>query len=809
VAAALLCGARPAAAQTIPAGCTSIGSVLTCTGNRAAGVELDTVGFASTYTTLNVVNLSTDIAPAAGVPGIVFTSDDAVMLNVATPPFGIFTTGDDAPGIFAGSDNGSVSINAFADIATTGNLSHGIAAESIGGTEVTWAGTIMTEGDDSRGIWAESDSGNVTVEAAGTITTGGEDADGIWTFSSTGAVEVNSAADIITTGENSPGISVSAGTTAVVRSWGNVFATGLGSPGITVDADQVQVDNYGRVLGGPCCGGVMVSGTTSALIRNFGTIIGDPSGEAIFAVGDDALVENYGTVTGNVIMFGGSSSVFNNHAGALFNSGETVMADTVLNEGIIAPGGRGVVLLSGTMISNYFTQGSTGIYAVDIDPAASVDRSDLIVVSNTAQLAGNVAVHLLSLPVNPVDAFLILTAGTVSDNDLGVIASPALHATLISDAANVTLAIGVAFDGMSGLSANQRAIAGGVQRLYAGGAGGIAPVLLGLLNTQNFGAYSDALDQLSPEVYSEAAISALFATQAFAGSLLSCRVNGTDTASIIREGQCLWAGASARFLDTGTTAQQIGFSETAGLFTAGAQVALDDVWRLGLAGGFQSSTLQTATGAQSEGVLGQAGVAIKYNPGPLLLAGALTGGGATYDTRRPLSFGGFTGVAEGDQDLGIFSGTLRAAYVLGSPHLYFKPMLDANLTQLQLGGFAETGSAALSVEGGGHTVFALTPSVEAGTEWWLANGTLVRPLLHAGLVWYADPDLALTSSFVDAPLGIAPFTIRTDMDEVMGLVGAGIEVISSEDAVMRLSYDGQLGETTQIHSVGIKGSARF
>ena len=43
----------------------------------------------------------------------------------------------------------------------------------------------------------------------------------------------------------------------------------------------------------------------------------------------------------------------------------------------------------------------------------------------------------------------------------------------------------------------------------------------------------------------------------------------------------------------------------------------------------------------------------------------------------------------------------------------------------------------------------------------------------------------------------------------MGLVGAGVEVINGGDAVLRFSYDGQLGETTQIHTVGIKGSARF
>jgi uncharacterized protein with beta-barrel porin domain len=336
-------------------------------------------------------------------------------------------------------------------------------------------------------------------------------------------------------------------------------------------------------------------------------------------------------------------------------------------------------------------------------------------------------------------------------------------------------------------------------------------VLLGLLNAADLAAYKNALDQLSPELYSDAEITALYSSLAFSNSLLSCRVNGTDTASIIREGQCLWAGASAVFLDAGTTSNQIGFSQTAGLFTAGAQVALDEVWRLGFAAGYQSSTLHTATGAQSEGALGQGGVSIKYNPGPLLLAGAVSGGGGRYDITRPMAFGGFTGVAEGEQNLGLVSGTLRAAYVLGSPHLYFKPTLDMNLTHLELGGFTESdgGGAALAVQGSGQTVFSLAPTLEVGSEWWLSNATLVRPLIRGGAIWYDGADFALTASFAGAPVGVAPFTIDTEIDEVMGLVGAGIEVISATDAVLRLSYDGQLGETTQIHSVGVKGSARF
>ena len=128
-----------------------------------------------------------------------------------------------------------------------------------------------------------------------------------------------------------------------------------------------------------------------------------------------------------------------------------------------------------------------------------------------------------------------------------------------------------------------------------------------------------------------------------------------------------------------------------------------------------------------------------------------------------MSFGGFTGVAEGTQDFGFVNGGMRIAYVVGDPHLYWKPILDANLTYLHLGSFTESGGngTGLAVQGGGETVFTLAPTLEAGTEWWLPNGTLVRPLLRAGGIWYSNDNLALTASFESAPAGVGPFTINT------------------------------------------------
>jgi hypothetical protein len=774
-------GIAPAHAQAVtpPAPpCDQIsgisGSIVTCSGNLSGGVDLQNV--AGPFEVLNVINLTTNIAPASGTTGILFTSDGSVELNVATGPFAIFTTA--ANGIIAASNTSTVIVLSTADITTAGGGAAGIAASGATGTAVISTGNIRTYGDNAPAI-AVMSNGDVAVSSNGNITTTGVASDGISATSVSGMVAVVNTGDISATGPSSAGIYAAGDTGALVM-------------------------NYGSVVGGPCCAGVMMDSNTSNTLLNWGKITAGLADYAIDIMAPANAVENFGTVTGDVRLFDGfgSAGSFINHAEGLFNSGNNVRAVSVVNDGTIAPGGRGTVLT--TMMSDNYSQGAGGTYEVDVD-GATVDE---MIVSSTADLAGTVHVNFLSLPA--LTTYTILQAGSLTDNGLGLIASPALHAQLQFNGNNLDLVFAVDFK-TDGLNRNQRAIAGSLHGGYTLGAGALSPVLLGLLNVQSLGEYKGALDQLLPAIYSDAEITAPYSSLAFSNSLLSCKVNGAGTAAIIREGQCLWAGASATFLDTGTTVDQIGFTQAAGLFNAGAQVALDDVWRVGFGAGYQSSSLQTATNAESEGAMAQAGVSVKYNPGPLLLAGVINGGGAWYDTTRPMAFGGFTGVAEGDQNIGIISGALRAAYVLGSPHLYYKPILDLGLTHLELGGFTESGGggAALAVAGGSQTVFTLAPTLEVGSEWRLANGTLIRPLIRGGGIWYDGADFALTASFAGAPVGASPFTINTDIDEVMGLVGAGLEVINGGDAVLRFNYDGQLGETTQIHTVGIKGSARF
>ena len=67
----------------------------------------------------------------------------------------------------------------------------------------------------------------------------------------------------------------------------------------------------------------------------------------------------------------------------------------------------------------------------------------------------------------------------------------------------------------------------------------------------------------------------------------------------------------------------------------------------------------------------------------------------------------------------------------------------------------------------------------------------------------------LDAGFLDAPQGISPFTIKTKLDQVLADVGAGVDVINTAGAVLRVQYDGKFAQNTQQNSVSLKGSVPF
>ena len=192
-----------------------------------------------------------------------------------------------------------------------------------------------------------------------------------------------------------------------------------------------------------------------------------------------------------------------------------------------------------------------------------------------------------------------------------------------------------------------------------------------------------------------------------------------------------------------------GLGEVAG----GLQSALGPVWRVGLAGAYERSSLDTDTNAWSDADRVNGGAVLKFNPGPLLLAAAVSGGWGWYDTKRPIDFPGFTALAQSDNEISYIDGRLRAEYLVSAGRWYAKPMADLDATHINLDGVHENGAfgAGLNVRGNDETVLSATPALELGAESGIVGGTLVRPYVRGGVTLFDDPDFVLLASFEGAP----------------------------------------------------------
>ncbi len=739
--------------------------------------------------------------------------------------------------------NGNAIANAGAvTVTNTGNI-------SVGGTGII-AG--ISSGAAAKNGTATVMSGDITILTTGNITTG-PDGQGIFADnqtgigpSGTGSVQAGNV-NITNTGNISTGkggfgiraLNVSTGTL------GNIAITSSGN--ISGGANGVGIDTAVSTFAGPAkSGGTtidIIAGTVSAGTRgtavhmfggmtnsvtNFGTIatVDGINGDAVVAIlGKTASVSNFGTITGNIDL-GDEFNSFNNQADGLLNSGRRIYLNggTLTNSGTISPGGSSNIFTSA--INGDLIQTASGKLAIDVDLVGH--SADKVLVTGNASLAGTVVVTLNTLKKGP-QSFTILSAGNgAANNGLNLVSSPALRASLVypANGTDVVLSTDLNFvpptpgpivsqpgiaPSATGLNTNQLSIAQGLQSSFLAGSGGVSPVLLGLLHTFGDTAYQNALDQLSPEIYSQGLIETLYGSQQFSNDMMSCRIAGEDGAAFIREGQCVWARARARFLDVDHTNSNIGAKDTTGSFSGGAQFALAPDWRLGVAAGYDRISLSTGAAASSSADRANAGAVIKYNSGPILLAAGVTAGWGSYDTTRTMSFGGFNAQTTSSNDIDYVSGQLHAAYLLDQGSWYFKPLVDASVTEFDLHGFTEHGGggAALKVPSRSDTVVSVSPALEIGTELRFDSLAVLRPFIRAGVTWQDTDSFALSASFADAPQGVSPFSISTKFDRVLADLSAGVDVINTAGAVMRLQYDGRFGQETQQNSISLKGSVPF
>ncbi|MCR9137583.1 MAG: autotransporter domain-containing protein [Alphaproteobacteria bacterium] len=693
-------------------------------------------------------------------------------------------------------NNSPITIENWARIATAGDGADGIFTLSEGGFNpitVTNLGGITTWGDNSEGIVSDSVGNNspVAINNLGVITTRGELAHGILTeaYSADSPIIVNNRADVIANGPDADGIRaivLDASSPVMINLDGGIVRGGTGD-GSGVDLEAVVGLSTVNVF----------AGTTVTTLGN----------NAIEGGGGDTI-NNWGIVTGNVDL-GGGTNIFNNRIGGLFNAGTTVNLGGVhllTNDGIFAPDGVGT--LGTANVTGNFVQSGSGNLATDIRFGSLF--ADLTNVSGTSSLAGQVVPNVvdpISVQAGTEQAIIFTSAGGVTNAGLSVVDTAVIdYELLFPDGFSIVLGATVDFV-PTGLNPNQTSVAQAVNAIQTtGGSAAVAPVVGGLVRVPDLSGLADAYDQLGPEIYLANGVTTLFAGLDFTDNLMSCETRQTGNV-FIAEGQCLWAQFAGHWFDQDQTGQTIGFDQSAARLSGGVQAELTPDWRIGMAFGYEHGNLDTQGGrqtSQSDTVHG--GAAIKYTRGNALLAAAVSAGHGWYDTTRDLAFGNFAGQATASHEISHVSSRLRGAFAFTHGAGYIKPMVDLNVSWIDMGGISESGGngAGLTVNGTEETVLSVSPAVAFGWQHETADGTLVRPHLQVGVTVFDDPEFAAVSSFSAAPAGTPAIRTTMDTDRVIGEIAAGLDLLAANDTVVKVLYEGQVGQTTLQHSGSVR-----
>lgn len=167
--------------------------------------------------------------------------------------------------------------------------------------------------------------------------------------------------------------------------------------------------------------------------------------------------------------------------------------------------------------------------------------------------------------------------------------------------------------------------------------------------------------------------------------------------------------------------------------------------------------------------------------------------------------------AKGGQSLSFLSGRVRAAYVFGNDTAYIKPLVDFDAVGILRGSILENGAGpvGLHVHGQTDTLFSVAPAVEVGGQFVSANGTLLRPFARGGIRAFSENNLTATASFIGSPTGASAFTVTTPLDQWMGEVSTGLEILRNDIFDARISYDGRYGENAIQHGGSVKLRANF
>ncbi|WP_255676080.1 autotransporter outer membrane beta-barrel domain-containing protein [Pusillimonas sp. MFBS29] len=669
---------------------------------------------------------------------------------------------------------GAVAVNLDGTIQTTGDHAYGLIAQSIGGggglggrtdggfagstaafdntgrgqdVTVTQAGDIHVSGQNSTGIFAQSTgpegSGNITVNVNGTVTGGsGSNASAVW-FAGSGENTLN---------VSSEGAVVAGPEGQAVRQDGSIVQTN--DSGEKVEASMFAIRNAGRISGNVSCGNGL----------------------------------------------DGSSCHIENQAGGLLSNATLYQAD-LLNAGTLVigrPAAYDKLIVTGNM-----DQIAAGTLQSDVDFDRL--RAGHMVVQGHAKLAGQVNVQPTALLPDREVTIVKFEGGHDSDSPIRAKDSPVVdyEARIHDSALRVRPAAADFATPAMKLAISEDSVAQHVQRGWGlGGNSEMAPLFAALDMTSRMGAgeYSERLQDLSVGVGLAPGARALAGMSRFTGAMMSCPAFQQE-GSLAREQDCVWGQFSGRTTNQDGARGLTGFSYDTLTYQFGGQKQVSPGWFVGGSAAYENTHMSSDFGrVTGEGDRGYAGVVVKREVGPWTFSGALSAGYGNFDLERRIRLPGLESRAKADLDIYGAGLKLRMARTFAGPAIYVKPYLDLDAFYTHTPAYTESRNAShLEVESNNQFVMGVSPMIEFGGRVELDNGAVLRPYLYGGVTFLSENEYSVEARFQSAPEGAGKFETTIPMDDVIGRVGAGLQISNVSGIDFRLEYEGEFSEHVRSH----------
>ncbi len=777
-------------------------------------------------------------------------------------------TGFDSLDVVVGGQNGAagngapILVNNGSSVATTGEFSHGIILQSVGGgggalwSDAT-APTVTASADNT------GDGESITLYQTGDITTQGAGAIGILAQSLGGGGGFVNREFMDTAGGVGSSGSVNIGVQGNIAARGEdgigIFAQSRGSTGQGNIGVSLAWEN--QIVVGDSGVGVVLSGGTDNYFLNEGIVYADstaasPDGFSVMATEGNDSVSNWGTLYGSLDLGAGNNSVVNQvganmYAGATLFVGES--ADEVFeNHGRLALGDTSTYT---TQLNGSYVQGPTGQMDITVD---GIDDSiDLLHVSRTATVEGTMnllfkdsgyfkpgereLIFLLADEGVSYDGLtLVAPESAVAQFSLGsalpLEAAPEGALFAVAPPNFIPLNMVVNFAGVGGGTFNRNQTSTGEyinEIQLAGGSPDLAPMIAALIALPTASDVASAYDSMSPEVYTSAQRSLDLSSNRFLQSMLGCSQldsaykfnddgdwvasnrtsyltdddgSGAGTAAAMQKGHFVWFDSVGGFYNSDPTSEYFGFRSTSFDVAAGVQFDLGDQWFAGVGLGFAtiSTNLTDGATAQSDGSVGEIGASITKFFGSTKLALAVGGGYSEFDVTRSNIFGSPT-PATGEFNASYYAARFRASHDFKFTDWYVRPFVDAAFSGINSQSFNETGAGAmdLMVSSATYNVFSVSPTLQFGHEF-KAGSCTISPYGSVGYSWYSSAAPSISAALEGAPIGVPTFNVSGLNDQNFINAAGGVDLKLSNSILIQAIYAGQFSQNTSSSNVQLK-----